>query len=153
MKYITLVILMVVASGCGTSKTSRDFRMEIDTVRTVDESKKQWLDSLAWVSLKEYFRMTWTQEIYVPVMDSTGRVTGSVLAEKNSVASSAEQQTERVSAVEKKDEETVNTSAGGKTQLVDVVDKEKKTDWTVPCGLYFFVFIVLLIIWFWRRPE
>jgi len=155
---ICLAVIFIFIGGlsvqsCRSSKLNQSTRLEIDTASLREETKKILADSSIWESLKANFKLEWVQEKYTPVQDSTGKVTGSVLTERNSVTSSKEEQRETAAEIRKEEESTVKSSASGKTQLADDIKKESKPALPINWKLCIMLSIVIVGLWVWNKYK
>ena len=148
---IFIFIVGLTLQSCRSSKLDQRTRTEIDTASLSEETKKIWTDSTLWESLKANLTFEWVQEKYTPVQDSTEKVTGSVLTERNSVISSKEEQRESVATTRKEEESAVKSSASGTTKLADDIKKESKTKTPITWQFYMMLSIVIIALLIWKK--
>ncbi len=146
------LVMLVIFMGCRSSKVSST-KLEVDTTRHTVAVKDIQVDSMIWDCLKVNNRVEWVQERYAPVHDSTGQITGSVLAERWVAASSSEEQWESGTAIRKQESDSVTSSVSGKTRLAEDLKVEKKPAWSMPAWLYLLVVVLFSILIYFRNRK
>jgi hypothetical protein len=142
-----LLVLVFLLSACRTSKSvqqSVDIQRH-DSVHNEYRSVKA-LDSLVSIKIHNKGDLTVIHETFIPIRDTTGQVTGSVLSARIRIASRNEKDSTAVFLHSVSEEKQQQTSAITDTHIEEENKEERKTSTGLPW--MFFAFIGVIVVLF-----
>lgn len=113
--------------GCRSTKMQKTVHEQMDSVGQNSRSREVNNDSLLRLLKKNKWALKYQIEYYTPIMDSTGRVIGNLLARKESVQVDHEESSDSIAETKRRTVEKQKSEAAVKRDLKEKVDEEKKT--------------------------
>lgn len=146
--FASIMIGGLTVQSCKSSKVDRTTHAQADSSGRSKHDKTKELDSLLRVIKVNKWSLSFRNDVYIPVMDSAGRVTGSVLIGSNSGVMQQEERSDSAVSRSEKSTDKGEQEAKVKKKLKEEVE-ETKRDW----GLIKFITIgvVLFIIYIFRK--
>ena len=138
------VITCLSVQSCKSHQFRRNIILEIDSINNKRMDSHNETDSIWQLMKKNNLYWEWTSEIYVPVMDSTGNVSGSILSGRETFKAKVENESGEEVSVRTKESMLESSSSGVKKKLDEEVQEKSKPD--SPVNINFIVCIVVLFI-------
>lgn len=129
---VCLTVVFIAIGGltvqsCRSTKVQKTVHEQMDSAGQYNHSRELSNDSLLRLLKMNKWTLQYHTEVYTPVMNSTGLVTGSILARKESAQMSHEQSSDSVAETKSRAVEKQQSETTVKRDLEEKVNKEKKT--------------------------
>ncbi|MEG2856929.1 hypothetical protein [Bacteroides sp.] len=146
--FASIMIGGLTVQSCKSSKTERKTHQLLDSVGQSKHDKAMEMDSLFRLIKMNKWSLSYRNDVYIPVLDSTGRVTGSVLVESNTSVLQQEERSDSLAETIKKTTDKGEQTTGLKKELNEKVEETKRNPKLI--GL-FVIGIILFIIYIFKK--
>jgi len=143
--YLICFLVILFGQGCkSSSKMEQKSTLKVDSTgqsSTTTESKK---NTIVLLSESEGMNYEWAAEEYIPVKDSTGKVTGSVLKSRNRGKLNINKQKEQTSKSSSSEKNKKKEAAKVKKDVSNKIKDEEKSETTIASSLTWGVGILII---------
>ncbi|KAA6347957.1 hypothetical protein EZS27_004588 [termite gut metagenome] len=143
---VALCVLVVLLSACRTSKSAQQ-SVSLEKHDSVHNEYRyaKTLDSLVSIKVHNQEDVTVIREIFIPVRDTTGQITGSVLAARIRIVARSEKDSTAVFLHSENEEEQQQVSAITDTHIETESKEDRKTSTGPPWMFFAFLFVLIVL--------
>lgn len=153
---VCLMVVFIAIGGltvqsCRSTKMQRTVHEQVDSTGKSSHFREVNNDSLLRLFKMNKWALNYHVEYYIPVMDSAGRVTGTVLARKESVQVEQEESSDSVAETKNRRVDKHDSESAVKRELKEKVDEEKKSRASPVLVIIILLGCILLAIFVWKK--
>lgn len=153
---VCLMVVFIAIGGltvqsCRSTKMQRTVHEQVDSTGKSSHFREVNNDSLLRLFKMNKWALNYHVEYYIPVMDSAGRVTGTVLARKESVQVEQEESSDSVAETKNRTVDKHDSESAVKRELKEKVDEEKKSRASPVLVIIILLGCILLAIFVWKK--
>lgn len=153
---VCLMVVFIAIGGltvqsCRSTNVQRTIREQVDSAGKNSLSVEKSNDSLLRLLKLNKWALSYNVEYYIPVMDSTGCMTGTMLARKESMQVAHEESSDSVAETKSRTKEKSESESAMKRDFKENLNEEKKARASPVLVIIGLLGLILLAMFVWKK--